>query len=159
MNPMKKIAVAAAVACLAVIPLVAQNGFGPGQGRGGPFGPPAGPGVPPLERLDRELGLTDSQKAEIQTLLASQRDAARTTMTSMRDAERALAAAVMQVPADDAAVQARANDLAAIQAQLTLARAQLESRIYQLLTADQQQKAQEWVAQMQQRGGRRGGER
>ena len=157
MNPIKKIGVAAAVASLAVIPLVAQNGSG--LGRGGPFGPPAGPGVPALERLDRELGLTDSQKAEIQTLLASQREAARTTMTNMREAERALAAAVMQVPADDNAVQARSNDLSAIQAQLTLGRAQLESRIYQLLTPDQQQKAQQWVAEMQQRGGRRGGER
>jgi len=80
-------------------------------------------------------------------------------MTGMRQAEQALAAAVMQVPADDNAIQARANDLAAVQAQLTLAHAQLESRIYQLLTADQQQKAQQWVAQMQQRGGHRGGER
>ena len=52
-----------------------------------------------------------------------------------------------------------ANDLSAIQAQLMLGRAQLESRIYQLLTPDQQQKAQQWVAEMQQRGGRRGGER
>jgi len=158
MNPIKKIGVAAAVMSIAVIPLVAQGGFGPGQGRGGPFGPP-GPGVPALERLDRELALTDSQKAQIETLLTNQRDAARTTMASMRDAEQALANALMQVPADDAAVQARASDLAAIQAQLTVARAQIESRIYQLLTPDQQQKAQQWVAQMQQRGGRRGGER
>ena len=157
MNPIKK-SVAAAIVSIAAIPLAAQGGFGPGQGRGGPFGPP-GPGVPALERLDRELALTDSQKAQIETLLTNQRDATRTTMASMRDAEHALAAAVIQVPADDAAVQARANDLAAFQAQLMLARAQVESKIYQLLTPDQQQKAQQWVAQMQQHGGRRGGER
>jgi Spy/CpxP family protein refolding chaperone len=158
MIPIKKIGVAAAVVCLAAIPLVAQNTFQGGRGRGGPFGPP-GPGIPALERLDRELGLSDAQKSQIESMLTSERDTMRTTMGSLRQAEQALAAAVMQAPADDGAIQSRASELAAVQAQLTLARAQLESRIYQLLTPDQQQKAQQWVAQMQQHGGRRGGDR
>jgi len=148
----------AVVLCFATVPAFAQAGPGP-RGRG-EFGPPMGPGGGvALERLDRELAFTDPQKSQIEALVSSQREALRTTMTGMRQAEQALAAAVMQMPADDNAIQARANDLAAVQAQLTLAHAQLESRIYQLLTADQQQKAQQWVAQMQQRGGHRGGER
>jgi Spy/CpxP family protein refolding chaperone len=155
----KTISIVAAALCgaviLTVLPVLAQHPE-PGQGRGGPFGPPMG--VLSLERL-RDLGLTDAQKADIQTLLTGQRDALQTTMASLRQAEQALATAVMQVPSDDSAIQARAGELSAVQAQLTLSRAQLESRIYQLLTPDQQQKAQQWVAQMQQRGGRRGGDR
>jgi periplasmic protein CpxP/Spy len=157
MKPIRTIGIAVVTLCLAVIPVLAQNAAGPGQGRGGPFGPP-GPGVPALERLDRELALTDAQKSQIQTLLAGDRDALRTTMANMRQAEQALAAAVMQTPADDNAIQSRASELSAVQTQLTLARAQIESRIYQLLTPEQQQKAQTWVAEMHQRG-RRGGDR
>ena len=157
MKPIRTIGIAVVTLSLAVIPVLAQNAAGPGQGRGGPFGPP-GPGVPALERLDRELALSDAQKSQIQTLLAGDRDALRTTMANMRQAEQALAAAVMQTPADDNAIQSRASELSAVQAQLTLARAQIESRIYQLLTPEQQQKAQAWAAEMHQRG-RRGGER
>ena len=158
MKPIRKIGIAVATLCLAVIPVLAQNAAGPGQGRGGPFGPPPGPAVPALERLDRELALTDAQKSQIQTLLAGDRDVLRTTMANMRQAEQALAAAVMQTPADDNAIQSRASELSTVQAQLTLARAQIESRIYQLLTPEQQQKAQAWAAEMHQRG-RRGGDR
>jgi Spy/CpxP family protein refolding chaperone len=158
MNWIQSISIVIVASGLAVIPALAQNGFGPPQGRAG-FGPPPGPGLPALERLDRQLGFNDAQAAEIQALLNAQRDALAKTIANLREAERALAAAVMQVPVDDGALQARVNDISAIQAQLTLARAQLESKIYQLLTADQQQKAQEWLAQMQQQTGRRGGGR
>src|SRR3954453_4276430 len=115
MNRIQKIAVV--ITLLAgVVPVLAQNGPEP-PGRG-EFRPPMGPpGVLALERLDRQLELTDAQKSQIQTLLSGQREALRASMATMRQAEQALAAAVMQVPADDNAIQARANDLAAVQAQ------------------------------------------
>jgi protein CpxP len=158
MNRLRKIAVVITIVGLAGLPALAQNGSEPPQGRGR-FGPPPGAGIIGLERLAGELGLSDAQKTQIGTLVSGERESLRATMTSMRQAEHALAAAVMQVPADDNAIQARASELSGFQGQLTLARAQLESRIYQLLTPEQQQKAQQFVAQMQQRGGRRGGDR
>ena len=107
MNSVQSISIVIVASCLAVIPALAQKGFGP----------PPGPGLPTLEWLDREPGCTDAQGTDFQTLLNARRNAG-----------------------------------------LTLARAQRESRIYLLLTADQQQKAQEWVAQMQQQSRRVGGQ-
>ena len=160
-HQIRRFGMAAAALSLALVPLAAQNGgagtggsrqgFGP-MGRGG-FGPPGGGGV--LERLDRELAFTDAQKTQIHTLLTDQREALKTTFASLMQAQKALDSAVMQTPADDALLQTRVNDVAAVQAQIQLARAQVESKIFQLLTADQQQKAQQLVAQREQ--SRRGG--
>jgi len=131
-----------------------RRGFGPPMGRG-QFGPP--PGGLALERLDRELEFTDAQRTQIQSLLTDQRTALQTTMASLAQAEHALAQAVLQTPADESVVQSRVADLSAIQGQLALARALTESKIYQLLTPEQQQKVQQIVAQMAQRHEQRGG--
>jgi Spy/CpxP family protein refolding chaperone len=152
----RKFAAATAMVALTLVPIAAQDaggtgrgrqGFGPPMGRGG-FGPP--PGVA-LERLDRELAFTDAQKTQIQTLLSEQRDAIKTTIASLTQAHQALDAAILQTPEDDAVLQTRVNDVAQIEAQLQLARAKVESEIFQLLTPDQQQRAQQFVAQMQSR--------
>ena len=67
---------------VALVPVFAQRGngvpprdqFGPPPAGRGQFGPPPGGGLA-LERLDRELGLTDTQKTQIQALLTEQRTA------------------------------------------------------------------------------------
>ena len=156
-HQIRRFGMAAAALSLALVPLAAQNGsagtggsrqgFGPPMGRGG-FGPPGGGVV--LERLDRELAFTDGQKTQIHTLFTEQRDALKATFASLMQAQKALDSAVMQTPADDALLHTRVNDVAAVQAQIQLARAQVESKIFQLLTADQQQKAQQLVAQREQ---------
>jgi Spy/CpxP family protein refolding chaperone len=161
---LQRIGMAAAIASMALVPLAAQNGsagtghsrqaFGGAMGRGG-FGPPGGGVV--LERLDRELSFTDAQKTQIQTLLTDERAALKATFAAVMQAQQALDAAILQSPADGALLQARVNDVATIHAQLQLARAQVESKIFQLLTADQQQKAQQLVAQMESRRSDRSG--
>ena len=150
----RRIGIAAAMLSLALVPLAAQSGGtqvggshqGPPMGRRA-FGPPPGGGIV-LERLDQELAFTDAQRTQIHTLLTEHRDALKPTVGALMQAQQALDSAVMQTPADDALLQTRVNDVAAIQAQVQLARAQVESKIFQLLTADQQQKAQQLVAQM-----------
>ena len=155
-----------AIAAVAFVPAIAQNRNGRPEGRASEFGPPLDGrgafGGPPvggisLERLDRELSFTDTQKAQIQTLLQEQRTALKSTLDAFRQAQQALDAAVMQMPSDAGLLQTRATELSTIQAQMLLARAQTESKIYQLLTAEQQQKAQQRLTQMQQRIHQRAG--
>ena len=157
----RRIAVTLALVGLGLGPALAQTSgggpggqFGPPQGRGR-FGPPPGGGLA-LERLDRQLGLTDAQRGQIQTLVTQQRTALKPTIDSLRQAQQALDSAIMQVPEDDGLLQSQVTAVSTIQAQLELARAQTEAKIYQLLTPDQQQKAQQWLMQMQQRMQQRG---
>jgi Spy/CpxP family protein refolding chaperone len=157
----RRVAAALALVGIALVPALAQTGgggqgrpFGPPSGRG-PFGPPLGGGLA-FERLDRQLGLTDAQKGQIQTLVTEQRTALRPVIDSLRQAQQALEAAIMQVPEDDGLLQSQVTAVSTLQAQIELARAQMEAKIYQLLTPDQQQKAQQWFAEMQQRTGRSG---
>ena len=95
--------------------------------------------------------MTDAQKAQIRTLLTEQRTALKATFDGLRLAQQQLDAAVMQIPPDNGLIQVQVTTVSALQAQLLLARATAESKIYQLLTPAQQQKAQEWLARMQQR--------
>jgi len=138
------------LAATAWIAVVAAQGGGPQSGRGfgpqgrGMMGPPPGGGLA-IERMGRELQFTDQQAADIQSVIEQERSSLKDTMTSMRQAQHALDAAIMQTP-DDATLQARVNDVAALQAQLALAHAKTEAKIYQMLSHDQQQKAQQAIA-------------
>jgi Spy/CpxP family protein refolding chaperone len=112
-----------------------------------------GMGAVALERLDRQLAFTDSQKSQIQALLTEQRTDIESAFGNLVQAQQALDIAIMQVPEDDTVLQAQVAAVSAVQAQIAFARAQTEAKIYQLLTPDQQQKAQQWMAQVQQRSG------
>jgi Spy/CpxP family protein refolding chaperone len=159
------IAVLLAFLIVAIVPALAQNG-NPAQ-NGGPtfqFGPRppgsfgAGPGGLALERLDRQLAFSDAQKAQIQALIAQQRTDLKAAVDNLLQTEQALGSAIMQIPEDDNLLQAQVTAVSTVQAQIALARAQTEAKIYQLLTPDQQQKAQQWIAQMQQRLQQRSGQ-
>ena len=158
----RRIALVAALVSVALVPAIAQYGSSAGkpsfdgQSRGrGLFGPPRGGGLA-LERLDRELGFTDAQKAQIHALVMQQRTALESAVDSLRQAQQALDSAVMQTPEDDGLLQTQVTAVSTVQAQIALARAQTEAKVYQLLTADQKQQAQQWLAQMQQRLQQRG---
>jgi protein CpxP len=146
----------AGIVSMALVPAIAQEGsgargpFGPFPAGRGQFGPPPGPGLA-LERLGRELGLTDAQKAQIRTLLTEQRTALKGTFDSLRQAEQQLDVAITEIPPDSGLIQVQVTAVATIQTQLLMARATTESKIYQMLTPAQQQKAQEWIARMQQK--------
>jgi periplasmic protein CpxP/Spy len=120
------------------------------------MGPPPGNVGLTLERFLGELGLTDAQKTSINALLAEQRTALRSEMDAIRQAREALDAAILTVPTDDGLLQAQARDLSALEARLTLARAQTEAKIFQLLKPEQQQKARQLITDAEQRGPRQG---
>jgi len=64
---------------------------------------------------------------------------------------------VLSVPTDDGLLQAEVHQIATVEAQLTLARARTQAKIFQLLNAEQQAKARQLIAAMEQRGPRRAG--
>jgi protein CpxP len=143
-----------------IVSVVAQRGpgdpataqgqtFSPQRGRG-PFGPAGGAGIG-LERLGRELAFTDAQQTQIQALLAEQRATLKSSLDALFQARQALDAAVMQVPTDAGLLQTRVTEISTIEAQIMFARAQTEARIFGLLTAEQQAKAQQLLARMQER--------
>lgn len=122
----------------------------PFMGRMGRMG---GPGGGPLGRfgmLASRLGLSDAQKAQIKGVLQSHGDDLRALGDKALAAREALDDAINSGTVDEATIRARSADLAAIQADMAVTRAQIEAQIFQVLTPDQQTQARALAAQMKQ---------
>jgi len=95
-----------------------------------------------MGRLAKELNLTDAQKAQIKTMMESQRATVRPLMQQMAQNRLAMLNATAGGVFDQAKVQALANQQSQIMTQLAVQKASLRSQIYnQVLTADQKAKA------------------
>ena len=118
---------------------------GPAHGwrghRGGPMG----------EMMAAFLGLSEDQKSQIHSIRSSER----TTMRPLMQQEATLHAQLRQITEtaafNQAQVQALATQMAQIQAQMTVARAQIEWKVFNVLTADQQSKLVQFQQQMDQK--------
>ena len=94
--------------------------------------------------LAKELNLTDGQKAQIKTIMQSQRAATRPLMLQLAENRAAMITATANGAFDQAKVQQLANQRSQIMAQLMVQKASIHSQIYnQVLTADQKAKADE----------------
>jgi protein CpxP len=122
---------------------------GPGGRMGGPGGP-GGPGGFGLVGL-RELDLSDAQKAQIKTIQQSHRDEVQQIGERTRTAQRAIDQAANGSSINEAAIRAQSTALAAAIADGAILRAQVNAEIFNVLTAEQQQKLNEFRAQMQER--------
>ena len=138
-------AVALAAATAFAVPAVAQSDRSGGQrsgcmnqARGG------GPRAPFMRfsRMARQLGLSDAQKQEIRSIAQSHRvewrglaERAKTARQSLRQAETA---AVV----NDAAIREQASQLAAVQADMAVARAHAHAEFWKVLTPEQRAKAE-----------------
>ncbi len=136
-----------------------QRAFGPPPGGSGMMMGRHGPGM--FGMLERQLGLTDAQKQQVKAIMQQHRGDFAPLGKAAADAREALMDAARN-GADDAALQAKANDLGAAESQLTLATAKIQAQIFnQVLTPDQQQKAlqlrDQMKARMQERQQRRQG--
>lgn len=101
-----------------------------------------------MARMARELNLTDAQKAQIKTILQSQRATVRPLMQQLAQNRQAELTATSGGAFDQAKLQALATQRSQIMAQLMVQKAQVRSQIYNtVLTADQKTKAD----QMQQK--------
>jgi protein CpxP len=113
------------------------GGFG--RGRGGPGGPMGPLGGLPL----RELNLTESQREQVRTIVESRESETRAIGERAMAAREALHAATTSPSFDEGLVRTRAAEVAALDADLAVARARIFADIFQILTPEQQAKAKE----------------
>jgi periplasmic protein CpxP/Spy len=121
----------------------------PFMGRGGPGGP-MGMGGPlgMLPRLGRELQLTQSQRDQVRAIADSHRDEWKALADRLRTAHGALDAAMTADTIDETLIRAKSADLAAVEADMAVARAHAHAEVAQILTAEQKAKLKELQTQM-----------
>ncbi|HKW67372.1 MAG TPA: Spy/CpxP family protein refolding chaperone [Terriglobales bacterium] len=100
-----------------------------------------------IAHLTRALDLTDAQQQQVKSLVEGQRPALKGLMQQMASQRAEMLAATQNGQFDQAKVQAIANQQGQTLANLIVARQELQSKIYGLLTPEQRTK----FDQMQQR--------
>ena len=116
---------------------------GQAEGRRGP----GGFGLPGLRQLD----LSDAQKEQIRTIQQSHRTEVQSIAERTRTAQRAIDQAANGTSVDEATIRSQSTALATAIADGAILRAKVNAEIFNVLTAEQQQKLNEHRAQMQER--------
>jgi len=131
-----------------------SRGMGPG-GRGGRMGGPGGPmGMLPM--LARELNITDAQRAQIKTIADSHRDEWKALGDRARTAHEALQQAVTADAVDEGLIRQRSAEVAAVEADMNVARARTHAEVFQLLTPEQKTQAKTLQSTREERMKQRG---
>jgi Spy/CpxP family protein refolding chaperone len=128
----------------------------PFMGRGGPGGRFGGPGGPMgmLPMLGRELNLTDAQRDQIKAIAQTHASEWQALAERERTVHAALNAVVTADTIDEAAIRQKSSEVAAVDADMAVARAHARAEVMQILTADQkaQLKAMQTRKPRQQQG-------
>ena len=114
-----------------------------GPGRGGPMGM--------LPMLGPRLGLTDTQRDQIKNIAASRRGEWKALADRTMAAHQALNEAVTADAIDESLIHQRSADVAAVEADVAIARAHAHAEILQLLTADQKAQLKAMQSEMKNR--------
>ena len=116
------------------------RGMGPGgPGRGGPMGM--------LPMMARELNLTDAQKDQIKAIGESHREEWKALSDRGRSAHEALQQAVMADTVNEALIRQKSAEVAAVEADLAVARARANAEVFRILTPEQKTQALEQTKQ------------
>jgi periplasmic protein CpxP/Spy len=91
----------------------------------------------------RELNLTESQREQVRTIVESRESETRAIGERAMAAREALHAATTSPSFDEGLVRTRAAEVAALDADLAVARARIFADVFQILTPEQQAKAKE----------------
>jgi periplasmic protein CpxP/Spy len=136
------------VASGAVLHAQRGPGFGQFEGRGrGGFGFGRAPGL----ELLRQLDLTDQQREQIKGIVSQHKADFQQVRERLHAAMQAQHAAAEATPADEATIRAKANEVAAAQADMIVLGTKVRAEVFQILTPEQQAKAQQLKAQRDQR--------
>ena len=137
------------------------RGMGPGgpMGRGGPGGPGGPMGMLPM--FGPEIGLTDAQRDQIKAIAQAHNDEWKALGDRARTAHEALNDAITADTIDDGAIRQKSADVAAIDADMAVARAHAHAEVFQILTPEQKAQVKKIQAEMKSRmknrqAGRRG---
>jgi Spy/CpxP family protein refolding chaperone len=134
-------------AVLAAGALYAQ---GPGPGRRGPggFGGPGafGRGGPGAGLPLRQLGLNETQQQQIRDVTEQYRERNRAAVEQLQAAMDAQREAVETMPVNEGLIRSTTQALVEAQTELAIQQARMQSEIFTLLTADQQEQARTLLA-------------
>jgi protein CpxP len=129
-----------------------RHGFGgPPRGGGPEHGGPHGGGGG-LGPLERDLNLTDAQKAQVKQIRDSFEESTKSLREQLFNAGGGPFDELKDGAFDETAVRAAAQARANIQVELEVARARMMSQVYALLTAEQKAKLAERRQQFERRG-------
>jgi protein CpxP len=103
-----------------------------------------------LNRMTRELNLTEAQQTQIRNILADERTRIKPLIEQLRQNEQAQNAKI-DGSFDETQVRAFANNQAQIMRDLIIEKQRTKSQIYSVLTPDQRQKALQLIQQHEQR--------
>ena len=107
-----------------------------------------------LPMFGREIGLTDTQRDQIKAIADAHKDDWKALFDRERAARTALNAAVTADAVDEGLVRQRSAELAAVEADMAVARARTYGEVVQLLTADQKAQLKQIHARMHDRRAR-----
>jgi periplasmic protein CpxP/Spy len=139
-----------------------RSGAPGGPGRwGGPGGRGAGGPMGMLPMFGREIGLTDTQRDQMKAIADSHKAEWQALGDRARTAHEALNAAVTADTIDDGLIRQKSAEVAAVDADMAVARAHAHAEALQILTADQRAQIKQRQAEMKERmknrqAGRRG---
>ena len=133
----KKIAISVSIAALVAGVFVFAAAQGRQQG-----GPPPPPPPPNLDRMAKDLGLSDAQKAQLKTILDAERAAMESSRPKFDDLHKQIEAATANGQFDEATVRGLANQQAQLMADQMVEHERAKSKIYNVLTPDQRTKAE-----------------
>ena len=114
-----------------------------------------------LPMFGREIGLTDTQRDQIKTIADAHKDEWKALADRARTAHEALNDAVIADALDEATIRQKSAEVAAIDADLAVARAHAHAEVFQILTSEQKVQVKKMQAEMKNRmknrqAGRRG---
>jgi protein CpxP len=140
-----------ALAALLAVPATALAGPG---GRGGGHRGPHGdmnPGMR-MRMLAERLDLSEEQRAQVRAMSEQHREATLDMRAQLRDARRALREAINAEDSDETTIRSAAAAVAAVEADLAVARAQHRKAFEALLTPEQLEQLKQMKNDMPRRG-------
>ncbi|HXR48018.1 MAG TPA: Spy/CpxP family protein refolding chaperone [Candidatus Limnocylindrales bacterium] len=97
-----------------------------------------------FQRIAERLNLTDDQKAQIKTILRSEKDTLKPLVSSLHAARKNLRAAIRAGDANETTVRAASARVAAVEADLAVERMKIFAKIAPILTDEQRQQISEF---------------
>jgi Spy/CpxP family protein refolding chaperone len=90
-----------------------------------------------LPRLGRDVNLTDAQRDQVKAIAESHREDWKGLADRARTAHMALNTAVTTEPLDEALIRQKSSEVAAVDADIAVARARARAEVLRILTPEQ----------------------
>jgi protein CpxP len=104
-----------------------------------------------LPMFGPQIGLTDTQRDQIKTIAAAHKDEWKALADRARAAHEALNDTVIADAVDEASIRQKSAEVAAVDADLAVARAHAHAEVFQILTSDQKAQVKKMQAEMKNR--------